>query len=64
MFVAERMASKKKTQSVQQQYRCLRNQGRKTQLWSRATHNDGPKKSLRGVNEKQNDLENNSSLKD
>ena len=41
---------------------CLSNQGRKSQLWSRATHN-GPRKMRRGVNEKQNDPEDNSAVK-
>ena len=41
---------------------CLSKQGRKSQLWSRATHN-GPRKMRRGVNEKQNDPQDNSAVK-
>ena len=45
MFVAESMVfSKKDTISPALISLCLSNQGRTSQLWSRATHNDGHKK--------------------
>ena len=64
MFVAERMVfSEEDPISPAPISLCLSNQGRKSQLYSRATRIIGPKKSEWGVNEMQHDPENNSSAK-
>ena len=46
MFVAEHMAFSEDPISQAPISLCLSNQGRNSQLWSRATHNDGHKKTV------------------